>query len=175
MWNTISTTSVVVLAIAAAGCVTDLRSRRIPNLLTFGGAIAALAFHTTTGGRAGFLTATGGWALAVLLFLLPFALGGLGGGDVKLVAALGAWVGPEQTLWIVLYTGVAGGIMALVVAAARGYLRRAISNVRLLLAHWSVVGLRPLREVSLEGSNGPRLAYALPILAGTVLTIWLRS
>lgn len=168
-------TSVMVLAIALTACVTDVRSRRIPNSLTFGGAIAAVIFHTIVSGPAGFVTASGGWVAGVLLFLAPFALGGMGGGDLKLVAALGAWLGPEQTVWIVLYTGVAGGIMALAVAAARGYLRQALSNVWLLLAHWRVAGIRPLREVSLEGSSGPRLAYALPILVGTVVTIWLRS
>jgi prepilin peptidase CpaA len=173
--SAIPVTDVVVLAIALTACVTDLRSRRIPNLLTFGGAIAAVIFHTIVGGSAGLLAASGGWAAGLVLFLAPFALGGMGGGDLKLVAALGAWLGPEQAVWIVLYTGLAGGIMALVVAAARGYLRQALSNVWLLLAHWRAVGIRPLREVSLEGSHGPRLAYALPILAGTVLTIWLRS
>jgi len=173
--NATTLTSAMVVAIAVTACVADVRSRRIPNLLTFGGALAALTFHTIVSGRAGLVTASGGWVTGVALFFAPFALGGMGGGDLKLVAALGAWVGPEQTVWIVLYTGVAGGIMALVVAAARGYLRQAVSNVWLLLSHWRVVGIRPLREVSLEGSNGPRLAYALPILVGTVLTIWLRS
>ena len=63
---------------------------------------------------------------------------------------------------------------ALAVAVASGYLRRALGNVSLLLMHWRVWGLRPLSEVSLEGSSGPRLAYALPIFAGLVTTLWLQ-
>jgi len=49
-----------------------------------------------------------------------------------------------------------------------------LRNIYLLLMHWRVVGLRPLHEVSLAGSRGPRLAYAVPVLAGLIATIWLR-
>src|SRR5262249_9203474 len=153
----------------------DLRSRRIPNVLTFGSAVAALVFHAATGGASGLLSACEGWAVGVAFFFLPFALGGMGGGDIKLVAALGAWMGPGASVWLGLLTGIAGAILAILVSAIRGYLGQALSNIWLLLTYWRVSGLRPLHEVSLAGSGGPRLAYAVPIFTGTVLTIWLRS
>jgi hypothetical protein len=65
--------------------------------------------------------------------------------------------------------------MALVVALIRGYLTQAISNVRLLVTHWAVAGIGRVDDVSLDRSRGPRLAYALPILVGTILTLWLNS
>jgi prepilin peptidase CpaA len=108
------------------------------------------------------------------VFFPPFALGGLGAGDVKLLAALGAWLGPSDAVWLALYSGVAGGVLALSLALAHGYLRQAFANLRLLLTHWRVSGVGPLHEVSLAGSKGPRLAYAVPILVGTLTTIWLR-
>jgi prepilin peptidase CpaA len=165
---------VAALGIGVVACLTDLRTRRIPNWLTFGGAVAALAFHLWTGGLMGVVSASAGWLIGVLLFFLPFALGGMGGGDLKLLAALGAWLGPIPTVWLALYTGAAGGVMALIVASARGYLSTALRNIWTLLAHWRVVGLRPLNEVSLAQSESPRLAYAVPILLGTVVTIWLQ-
>ena len=165
---------VIAILLSSAACVTDLRTRRIPNGLTFGSAGAGLVFHAVTGGFAGLLHGVEGWGVGVALFFLPFALGGMGGGDIKLLAALGAWLGPGETVWLALYTGVAGGIMALVVAGLRGYLRQAVSNVWLLLSHWRVSGLSPVHEISLVGSTGPKLAYALPILIGTVLTLWLQ-
>ena len=168
------TTYVVALVLALAACVTDLKSGRIPNVLTFGGALAAVAFHAVTGRGDGLLMACGGWVVGVAVFFPPFALGGLGAGDVKLLAALGAWLGPADTVWLALYSGVAGGVLALSVALVRGYLREALANLRVLLTHWRVAGVRPLHEVSLAGSNGPRLAYAVPILVGTLATIWLR-
>jgi prepilin peptidase CpaA len=164
---------VIAIVIGLVACVTDLRSRRIPNVLTFGSALAALVFHTMSAGAGGLLTALGGWALGVAFFFLPFALGGMGGGDVKLVAALGAWLGPALTVWVALYTGIAGGILALGAALASGYLKQAMSNLRLLLAHWTVSGMGRVDEVSLAGSTGPRLAYAVPIFVGTLVTLWL--
>jgi len=165
---------VIAVGIALMACLTDLRSRRIPNVLTFGAALAGLVFQFATGGVEALGQAALGWLLGALVFLLPFALGGLGGGDVKLLAALGAWLGPADALWLVLYTGVAGGVMAVAVSARYGYLGTALQNVRLLLCHWQVAGIKALPEITLEGSGGPKLAYAFPILMGLVTSVWLR-
>lgn len=164
----------VVIGVGLAACVTDLRSRRIPNVLTFGAAVAAFIYSLATGGWAGLGGSMLGWVIGAAVFFVPFALGGLGGGDVKLLGALGAWLGPAGAIWVGLYTGIAGGVMAIAVALASGYFKRAMSNVKLLFMHWRVFGLRPLSEVSLDGSEGPRLAYALPIFAGLMATLWLQ-
>jgi prepilin peptidase CpaA len=165
---------IVGLTIASLACVTDLRTRRIPNVLTFGAALAGLLYQAVSGGVDGLGHAALGWLVGAVIFIVPFALGGLGGGDVKLLAALGAWLGPGDILWLSLYTGVAGGVMALVVSTRYGYLGTAIQNVRLLLCHWSVAGVKALPAITLENSGGPKLAYAFPILTGMVATTWLR-
>ena len=165
---------ILALAVAVAACITDVRTRRIPNVLTVGAAIAALGVGATTGGFTGATTAVSGWLVGAAVFFIPFALRGLGAGDVKLMAALGAWLGPADALWLAVHTALAGGIVALAVAFAHGYLRAALSNVGLLLTHWRVRGLRALPEITLEGSAGPRLAYAVPIFCGLVMTLWLR-
>lgn len=162
------------LGLAGIGCVCDLRTRRIPQVLTIGGAAAGIVFHLATGGWMAGATSLAGWGLGILIFLLPFALGGLGGGDVKLLGALGAWLGPTEAVWLGIYTGIAGGILAIVWSLANGYLGQALRNVYLLLMHWRVGGLRPLPELTLEHGRAPRLAYAVPILAGTTVTLWLR-
>jgi len=169
-----NTAYLVALLVSFSACITDVRSRRIPNILTFGAAAAAIVFHTSTSQSAGLLKSVEGWLVGAVIFFLPFALGGLGAGDVKLLAALGAWVGPGDALWIALYAGVAGGILALVVAVSKGYLGQALSNIWLLFSHWRATGISPLREISLEGSQGPRLAYAIPIFAGLLMNGWLR-
>ena len=145
---------IVGLTIASLACVTDLRTRRIPNVLTFGAALAGLLYQFVSGGVDGLGHATLGWLVGAVIFFLPFALGGLGGGDVKLLAALGAWLGPEDVLWLSLYTGVAGGVMALVVSAIYGYLGTAIQNIKLLLCHWRVAGMTPCRRSRLN-TMGP--------------------
>lgn len=161
------------LLIAALACVSDLRTRRLPNALTFGGAAAGLAYGLYAGGPGGLLDALGGWAAGLAVFLPFFILGGLGAGDVKLMACLGSWLGVTDTVWVALYAAVAGGVMALLVAASTGYLRAAVDNVYLLLSHFRVVGVRPHPELTLERGKGPRLPYALPITAGMLLALWL--
>ena len=74
-------THVVALAIGLAACATDLKSRRIPNGLTFGGALAALGYHLAVGGGSGLMGALTGWLAGIAFFFLPFALGGMGGGE----------------------------------------------------------------------------------------------
>ena len=169
-----SAAHVGVLAVALAAVVCDLRSRRIPNALTIGAAAVAFAMHGALGGWSGLLLALAGWVVGFALFFPLFALGGMGAGDVKLLAATGAWLGPWGALWTALYGAVAGGVMALGASLARGYTTRAFRNLGNLVQTWFLGGIRPVEGVTLESSVGPRLPYALPIAAGVMATLWTR-
>jgi prepilin peptidase CpaA len=160
------------VALVAAGW--DLGTRRIPNELTFGAAFVAFAAHAWIGGWPGAAMALAGWAAGVALFFPVFALGGMGAGDVKLLGAIGAWLGPIAAVWVALYSGVAGGVMGLFVAVCSGYLGQAFTNVSSLLMYWRIVGLKPAPELTLSTHKGPRLAYAVPVLAGLMVTVWLQ-
>lgn len=164
----------IALGIGLAACFTDVRSRRIPNLLTFGTAVAGITVHSALGGWTGFQTASMGWLAGTALFLPFFLLGGMGAGDVKLLAALGAWLGPRDAFWLAVYGSFAGGVMAFAVAATHGYVATAFRNLGTLLQYWWLVGPRPLPAISLEHTGGPRLAYAIPLFIGTVVTVWQR-
>ena len=168
------TNHLVCIGLAVVACVCDLRTRRIPQVLTLGGAAAAIVFQIVTAGWTAGAMSLAGWGVAVLMFIIPFALGGLGAGDVKLLGALGAWLGPSDAVWLGIYTGVAGGAIALVWSLVNGYLPQALRNVYLLLTHWRVMGVRPLPELTLDHGRAPRLAYAVPILGGMMVTLWLR-
>jgi prepilin peptidase CpaA len=165
---------VVVLAVALVAAGWDIATRRIPNALTFGAAVVAVAAQAYVGGWPGAVLALAGWAVGVALFFPVFALGGMGAGDVKLMGAIGAWLGPAAAVWVALYSGIAGGIGGLLVAGCSGYLRQMFINVWCLLMHWRVAGLRPAPELTLSTHRGPRLAYAVPVLAGLMVTIWLQ-
>jgi prepilin peptidase CpaA len=165
-------TELTALAIGAVACVTDLRQARIPNTLTFGAAAAGLAFHLLAPQGLGFAFAGAGMLAGLLVFFPFFALGAMGAGDVKLMAALGVWVGWQPALNVALYGALAGGVLAVVVAMWQGYLREALRNIRALLSYWRLAGLKPLPELTLEAGKGLRLPYALPIMAGLMVTIW---
>lgn len=164
---------VAVLAVALAAASCDLRTRRIPNALTFGSAAVALAVHGTIDGWPGLLLAASGWVVGLALFLPFFMLGGMGAGDVKLLAGLGAWLGPAGVAWTALYAAIAGGVMALIVTLAGGYTRTALRNVGTILRFWQASGVRPVEGLTLSSSAGPRLPYALPIAVGVMVTLWM--
>jgi len=165
----------VVLVVAGIACVCDLKTRRIPNLLTMGAAALALVFHTLGSGWNGAFLSASGIIVGLAIFFPLFMLGGMGAGDVKLVGALGAWLGPANALWTAVYGAIAGGVLALVVAVSSRYLWRALSNLRGLLFYWAVAGVRPMPALTLADARGPRLAYAIPISIGAVITVWLRA
>ncbi|HEY0825517.1 MAG TPA: A24 family peptidase, partial [Ramlibacter sp.] len=121
--------ALVTLLVLAA--VSDARTYRIPNTLTVGGMALGLATQTLTAPAAstGFLLAAGGLA-AMLLCLVPLhALRVMGGGDVKLMAMVGAFLGLPDVLPALLFVFVAGGIAAVVAAVSRGRVRRLLGNV----------------------------------------------
>src|SRR5262245_22884844 len=102
---------VAVLIVAVAAAVCDVRSRRIPNVLTFGAAATALIFGLATTGLSGLGLSAAGWLVGAALFFPFFVLGGMGAGDVKLLAALGAWIGPAVVVWLAIFTAMAGGVV----------------------------------------------------------------
>jgi prepilin peptidase CpaA len=170
----LETRHIVVLGVVLTAAVIDARTQRIPNILTFGSAAAALVYHAWTGGGYGLGVSAGGWALGVALFLPMFLLKGMGGGDVKLLGAVGAWLGPMGVLYAGLYSVLAGGVLALVVGAMHGYLGKAFANIWGLLGVWRTAGIQPLPGLTIEDSVGPRLAYGVAIAAGTLATVWLK-
>jgi len=174
MMQMLDVRGVVVLIVALIATVCDLRTRRIPNWLTFGAALAAFVYSAFDGGLAGVGTSAAGWLAGAALFFPFFALGGMGAGDVKLLAALGAWLGPAQSLWVAMFAAMAGGVLGLAVAMVRGYLRTAVTNVWIMLMHWRTQGLEPVPGLTLKDGTAPRLAYALPITIGVVCTLWRR-
>jgi prepilin peptidase CpaA len=160
------------MATSVTACVWDLRTRRIPNALTFSAALLGLLVQLFVAGPGGALTAVGGWAVGLLLFLPFFMLGGMGGGDVKLLAALGAFLGPRDIVWLAVYSSIAGGVLAVIVAGIKGYLVTAVRNVAAMVGYWRIVGFQPVPNFTLDSAARPGLAYAVPILAGTVITLW---
>ena len=172
MWPpSVSAVSVIALVIAAAVC--DLRTRRVPNALTFGAAAVALAVHGAVGGWPALGLAALGLAAGMALFFPLYALGGMGAGDVKLLGAVGAWLGPMGALWTGLYGAIAGGILALIVALGRGYARTALKNVGTMLRVWTVAGVKPVEGLTLADSGSIRLPYAVPLAVGALATLWI--
>jgi len=163
--------TIVVLGVAT---VTDLRSRRIPNWLVFPFLAAglALSFAPASWHGIGIAQSLEGMGLGLLLFGILAMMGGMGMGDVKLCAAIGAWVGPQQLFFALVVTAVAGGIMAVVWAAMGGFLGDLFSGSADLMLGWRKRGMKINPEQTLANPKARKMPYAPAIAVGTLLSFF---
>jgi prepilin peptidase CpaA len=149
---------------AGIGSVHDVRERRIPNRVTGPAVVAGLVLHAVGD------SALAG-ALAGGIFLVFFLAGGMGAGDVKLMAAVGCIAGTAHLALVMISTAMAGAVFALAVSVARGRMRETLRNVGELLLHHGRRGLKPHEELNLGNARTLRLPFALPIAAGCLFTL----
>lgn len=142
------------MAVGLTATVTDLRSRTIPNWLSASALLIGLAAHSYLDGWSGAADASLGVLIGFAVFLIFYLLGGMGGGDVKLMAAFGAILGREQILTAAIMTAFAGGLMALAYLAFKK-LRRA---------------MRQERRAEDELDRKDSMPYAPAILMGVLLS-----
>ena len=150
---------IAILVVCAVAVVTDFRQRRILNVVTFPAMAIGLALNTATYGFSGLAFAISGLLIGVLLFLAPVAFMGRGAGDLKLLAALGAFGGPVFVFWTALWAGALGGLFALAVLLNQ----RRLGVVLAGFALDAQTGQFPVARSNI------RLPYAVPIAAGAVI------
>lgn len=126
MWS--ATPSLVVCLSCAWAAVSDLRRFQIRNSVTYPLLLSGLAFRWVDAGQPGLAWSLLGVLSGVLLLLWPYLRGEMGGGDVKLLAAVGAWTGPHHLFEVALATGVLVGCYSAVVLMNRGGLGKTICN-----------------------------------------------
>jgi len=149
----------------------DLRTRRIPNYLTLGTAVAGLAYNFMGQGLPGLADGILGMLLGFALLILPYLWGGMGAGDVKALAALGAWLGPQLTLFLFCYMGIAGGVIAVGYLVWQGILWQKIKEGWVFLLN--LILCRP------DGAPGPRspvqltdgIPYGVAIAVGMLILV----
>jgi prepilin peptidase CpaA len=153
----------------------DLRQRRIPNRLLALGLLVALILQLASGHPAALVTSyLPGFAVGLIMFLPLYLAGGMAAGDVKLMATVGAFVGPWLVFQCSLATYCFGGLMALVIVLARRRSRAAFANVRALMLPivMRFGGVRLAPEAPPISVGG--MPYALAISAGTLTVMVLR-
>lgn len=159
--------------VVVAAAVFDVRTRRVPNALTLTATVAGMICSTVGAGWSGLATSASGFVVGLALFMPFFVLGGMGGGDVKLLAAVGAWLGPIGVFWAACWSAIAGGVAAVLISLWTGYLGTALRNLTAAVAVWRTVGPSPIPDLTLASGRGPRLAYAVPIAVGALLALGL--
>lgn len=158
---------VALLLLVSVAAVNDLATRRIPNRLLLAGLGVALALHVLSP-RPGtaLLSACAGLGLGFVLFLPFYMVRGMAAGDVKLMAVVGAFAGPEDAFAIAVLTWCVGGVMALLVVALRGRLRLALSNLGRMLLGMLWPGARA--GITQPTESAGSMPYGAAIAVGTI-------
>lgn len=176
-------------ALLLAAAWIDLRRQRIPNWLVLSGVLLALLLHTLLPAGDGFLSGlpgglglTGsleGLVCGLLAFLPLYWLRAMGAGDVKLLAMVGAFLGPLDIGWALLSTLLAGGVLAIVVALYRGVLGSVLHNLRLIYwdALFAIATRSQMNKVVPEAAfvSAARLPYGVAIAAGSIAWVIYRA
>ena len=146
------------------GAVADIWTRRVPNWMTLGVAVLGLALAALGHGALGVGGALAGFALGLLLMLPGHVIGATGAGDVKLFAAMGTLLGPGGIGIAFLYTAIAGGALAVAVAASRRRLGDTLERTSALVCT-AGANVAEIENVSVDN----RFAYAPAIALGTLV------
>jgi prepilin peptidase CpaA len=158
-----------VLALGIA-CFTDIRSRRIPNALVVPFGLSGLAANCVLQGMNGLWSSLGGIFLAALVCGIFCYLRGMGMGDLKLCASIGAWIGPAQLWFALVMTFIAGAVIGIVWALCTKSLSRSLASTGDLLSGFASKGIRPHATIVLENPGALKIPYAPAIAFGTLFS-----
>jgi len=159
---------IAIVVIVVISLYTDLRYRKIYNIVLFPAFLLALLYSFMISGTAGLLYSLKGATLGLSLLLIPFILGGMGAGDVKLLAVIGAWRGPQFVWFCFLCTAIVGGAIAMVQLLRTG---RLLQTVKIILFAF-VPGSPRVNTFSTlaTAKAGEVFPYGVAIAAGTLAT-----
>jgi len=154
----------------------DYKERRVPNYLNLIIAVTGLLVQLVLNGLTGLVSGFEGLALGLALLIIPWAMHMMGAGDVKLLAGIGAWVGPEAVLWSFLLGAIIGGVASLVMITAKGRWSGALQNFQLAAVKCTSVKLAfsDIGSVKSLGSNSQLIPYGVPLTAGTLMVVLLK-
>ena len=156
---------------AVVGAAYDVISRRIPNAFTLPAILFGLLLHYSLGGWRQLGSAAAGGLVCGLIFLLFHLAGGMGGGDVKLITAVGCSAGLSLIGPLLILTSLAGGAMAVGLALYHRRLKQTMHNMCALVVHHGTVGLAPHPDFNLDNNQALRLPYALAIAVGSTVSL----
>jgi prepilin peptidase CpaA len=145
----------IAILVGVAATIDDLARRRIANWIPVAALAGGVAWQMGQSGWIGGLYALGGAGVGFAAFLIFYLLGGMGGGDVKLMAGFGALLGPGNALWAALWTAAVGGILAVCVLAVKGVRRR----------------MERGKEITQSGAEKETIPYAPAITLGVWLSL----
>lgn len=140
MTSALTIPAAVVLATSFIAALTDVARFKVYNVLTYPVLLSGLAYHALTGGSAGFTNSMTGILFGFGVLLLPYMLGALGAGDLKFVAAIGAWMGMAEMFWVLVLGALANGVYSLIVVVRHKRYRQVVADLKLVFLRLAAIG-----------------------------------
>ena len=163
----------VLMIILGVACVSDIHTRRIPNWLTFPGTVAGLGLNCWAGGYEGLLAGLLGLTAGFFLLFFLYLLGGMGGGDVKLLALVGSFLGARLTFYAFIWMALSGGVLALGSLIYKRAFSATARNLKSLLLGWIL--RTGQNQIHLQNPSLIKLAYGVAIAIGTALAVYFQA
>lgn len=161
----------VLIAIVTVAAVTDILKGKVYNWLTFPAIVIGLGINVFQNSWHGFFNGLSGFILGFLAFFIFYLMGGIGGGDVKLMGAVGAFGGLQFTLSAIYYVAICGAFLALLYMGWYGTFFSTFGKLGRVCLSFFVPGMKASAE--LVTSTTRKLPYGVAIAAGTILTIFI--
>lgn len=161
----------ILLIVLLIAVMTDLKSFKIPNWLTIPAMMTGLLGHAFINGLTGMVFSLKGLGLGLALFFVLYAMGGMGAGDVKLLAAVGSFIGAEDVLSAGLMAMFLGGLYAIAMMIFHMGMRGSLKQMGALLKSW--ISMPRTLDTSSPAQVQPQLRYALVIGLGTLMSQWM--
>ena len=160
----------LLLVLLGLAALIDIRTYRIPNWLTGMAILVGLSLHTFATQLPGLVFSLEGAAVGLGVFVILYACGWMGAGDVKLFAAVGSFLGPAQTISAAIVIALVGGLLAfLVLGFHQGWRKTGLwlwSYVQAMVLTRSAQALTPVQGAA------PKVPYAVAIGLGTIGAYW---
>ncbi|MEI2664713.1 A24 family peptidase [Rossellomorea sp. LJF3] len=149
--------------------ITDIKNRKILNIVTFPTILFGLLFHSITQGWDGFFFSGAGLLVGIGTLLIPFLLGGMGAGDVKLMGAVGALMGSAFTLKAFVVVALIGGLISLILILKKNGLMHSLRSLYIFPVLLS--GTKGMIHLKPDAKSSIAFPYGVPIVLGTLLTV----
>ena len=166
---------VLLACVMTIATIQDLKTRKIPNLLTYPVMLFGLVYHGVLSGLMGIGFSAAGLAIGIGLFLIPYLMGGMGAGDAKLMGAAGAILGFKGVIIAAVMSILIGLVYAMILLLihhdyCRSFLRRLAIMLKTFFLTRQLIPIPPGNS-----EKQPTLSYALPIALGTMCYVFFKA
>jgi prepilin peptidase CpaA len=170
--NTYILIATVVCVVVAA--IVDVLSNKIPNWLTFPSTVLGLLINSYLEGVHGLASSIFGLGTGFLLLFVIYLLGGMGAGDVKLLSAIGALLGPKLVIYTFIWMALSGGLLAIALVIYKKAFSQTLRNLKTLLLGWILRVSNEHANLTIKNQSLIKLPYGVAIAIGAIFAVCFR-